>query len=93
MWPSTGRWRGRGGRVKVGAVAMVVLAVFLVARPRTAFAQGTELGPTPWFPIADPEKTPHELFEQNTLGIIRVGEQGWRANRGRYRESLTRRDF
>jgi hypothetical protein len=84
---------GRRGRAKVGAVVLVVLAAFLVGRPRQASATEGELGPTPWFPSADPEKTPLELLEQNTLAIIRIGEQGWRANRGRYRASLTRRDF
>ena len=80
-------------RVKVGAVSLAVLAVVLGARPTAAFAEGGTIGPAPWFPIADPEKTPDELFELNTLGIIRVGEQGWRANRGKYRSSLSRRDF
>ncbi len=52
-----------------------------------------QLGETPWLPVVDPAVGPQETFELNTLDIVRVGEDGWRPNRGKYRSLLSRHDF
>ena len=39
------------------------------------------------------QKGAAETYDQNTLDIIRVGDEGWRANRGKYRSQLSRHDF
>lgn len=62
----------------------------LLGRPADADGR---LGAAPWFPIVEPEANPQETFEQNTLGVVHLGESGWRVNRGRYRALLTRHDF
>lgn len=88
--------RSTGGvrRSPIGALAVVVLAGAVLGLPGRAAAEDDgRLGQAPWFPMIDAEKSAQELVEQNALGIIRVGDQGWRANRGKYRSSLTRVDF
>jgi hypothetical protein len=61
--------------------------------PQAAAADGGQLGASPWFPMVDAEKGAAETYDLNTLDIIRVGEDGWRANRGKYRSLLSRHDF
>jgi len=61
----------------------------LLARPASADGQ---LGAAPWFPLVDPA-SPQETFEQNTLGVVQVGDGGWRVNRGKYRTLVARHDF
>ena len=63
--------------------------VALLARPAAADGQ---LGAAPWFPAVDPA-SPQETLEQNTLGVVEVGDGGWRVNRGKYRALLARHDF
>ena len=61
-----------------------------------AAGHAADLGGTVWVPMVDPEKGPEETFELNTLGVIREGDganAGWRISRGKYRESVSRRDF
>jgi hypothetical protein len=70
----------------------VGLALFVFALARPVLADDGRPGPGPWFPLIDPE-APQETLEHNTLGIVRVGESGWRANRGKYRALLDRHDF
>ena len=80
--------RATGG---IAAGFAAVLVILLVAA-RPALADESRLGEAPWFPLIDPQ-APQETFELNTLGIVHVGESGWRANRGKYRSLLTRHDF
>jgi hypothetical protein len=75
-----------------GAAAAIVVATVLVAA-RASGAEDAGPGASPWFPVVDPQVGPQKTFELNTLEIIRVGEDGWRADRGMYRASLTRHDF
>jgi hypothetical protein len=76
-----------GASTRTAAGIGLVLA--LLARPAAADGQ---LGATPWFPLVDPA-SPQETLEQNTLGVVDVGEHGWRVNRGKYRTLLSRHDF
>lgn len=76
--------------IATGMAALVALLVLAPARP--ARADDGQQGGSPWFPLVDPE-APQETFDRNTLGIVRVGESGWRANRGKYRSLLDRHDF
>jgi hypothetical protein len=74
-----------------GIALLAGLVALLVQR--AALAQTGDMNQQPWFPMVDARKGPSETFELNTLEVIHVGEEGWRANRGKYRESLTRHDF
>jgi hypothetical protein len=76
-----------GASTRTAAGIGLVLA--LLARPAAADGQ---LGAAPWFPAVDPAG-PQETFEHNTLAVVQTGEEGWRANRGKYRTLLTRHDF
>jgi hypothetical protein len=76
-------------RVLVGGAA---LAVALAAAPAVA-AEGGQIGESPWFPFVDVQKGAAETYDLNTLDIIRTGDEGWRANRGKYRSGLSRHDF
>jgi len=76
-------------RVLVGGA---VLSVALAAVPAVA-AEGGQIGDAPWFPFVDVQKGAAETYDLNTLDIIRVGADGWRANRGKYRSGLSRHDF
>src|SRR5262245_35528419 len=61
-----------------------------------AEARAAELGDTVWIPKVDPEKGVEETIELNLLGMIRSDDDGdadWRIFRGKYRESVSRRDF
>jgi hypothetical protein len=74
-------------------LAIVVALAWWLA-PRAVHA--AELGDTVWIPMVDPEKGAEETFALNTLALIREGEGGdadWRICRGKYRESVSRRDF
>jgi len=75
-------------------VAALVIAVMSTGLVRQAVAgePGT-LGPSPWVPLVDGEQDAGELYQLNTLAIVRIGDEGWRVNRGKYRKLLTRHDF
>jgi hypothetical protein len=60
---------------------------------RAALAEDRDIGAQPWFPIIDEAKGPQETFELNTLSVIHIEDEGWRASRGKYRASLSRHDF
>jgi hypothetical protein len=70
---------------------MIAAAIVAIESPATA--EDGRLGARPWFPAVDPETPPQETLEQHRVGIIRVGDHDWRANRGPYRAQLSRRDF
>lgn len=75
------------------AIAAVAGLALLGSGRWAAAEEGGRLGPSPWFPVVDPEAGAQETFDQNTLGIVRVGDEGWRVNRGKYRTLLARHDF
>jgi hypothetical protein len=85
------------------AAFSVLAGALLAARPAAARAAGSgsrpigqsvgQIGDVPWLPVVDPAVGPQETFELNTLDIVRVGEEGWRPNRGKYRSLLSRHDF
>ncbi len=78
----------------VQRVILCVLGVVVSFGP--GVARAAELGDTVWIPMVDPNKGVEETFELNTLGMIRSGDDGdadWRIFRGKYRESVSRRDF
>jgi hypothetical protein len=72
-------------------VVVGLAAVLLAARP--AAAEGGHLGASPWFPHVDADANPQETYDLNTLGVVRLGEEGWRVNRGKYRSLVSRHDF
>ncbi len=90
MRGSTFCWRGlvAGAVLVAGTTGLAGFAV-----PAAAAAEGGQLGASPWFPLVDVEKGAGETYDLNTLDIIRVGEEGWRPNRGKYRSLLSRHDF
>src|SRR4051794_4253102 len=71
---------------------MMILALGTTLVARAAAAADDAPGGTPWFPMVD-TRGPDETFELNTLAVIRVGDDNWRVNRGKYRESVTVHDF
>jgi hypothetical protein len=73
--------------------AIAAGAVLVVALQRPASAEDGRLGAEPWYPFLDPEKSPEEVLERNALAIVRIGDEGWRVNRGSYRSLVSRRDF
>jgi hypothetical protein len=77
------------------AAVAVLAGTLLGARPAAAQSgeTGGQIGEAPWLPVVDPAVGPEETLELNTLDIVRVGEDGWRPNRGKYRSLLSRHDF
>ena len=69
------------------------MLVTALGAARASAAEDASVGASPWFPVVDPAVGPQQTFESNTLEIIRVGDEGWRADRGTYRANLTRHDF
>jgi hypothetical protein len=65
----------------------------IVSAERPAAAEDGRLGAAPWYPLVDPEVGPQETLEQNTLAIVRLGDNGWRVNRGKYRSLVSEYDF
>jgi hypothetical protein len=75
----------------VGTIGVV--AALAVALDRPAAAEDGRLGARPWYPPVEPDKPPEETLDKHTLGIVRVGDNDWRVNRGKYRALMSRRDF
>lgn len=69
----------------------LVIGIMLTAEARWAHA-GDGDG-KPWLPLVGEDDTPAGLYDTHSLSMIRVGEQGWRINRGKYRSSISRHDF
>ena len=47
----------------------------------------------PWFPMVEENATADDVYAAFSLSVVRGGDTVWRVNRGRYRESVARRDF
>ena len=79
------RW-GRSG----AAVALVATATLA---PRLARAGADEEQGRPWFPTVEEGAAPADVYAKYALSVVHVGEDGWRVNRGQYRENVSRQDF
>jgi hypothetical protein len=85
--------RSRCGRIPpLGGLRCVIVLVVLAGAARAAHADD-DSGGKPWFPMVDPRANPSEIYDLNELEVIHVGSDGWRVNRGKYRESVSRHDF
>ena len=82
----------RGPGFGVATFAFALMACAAVARPAQAAETG-QIGTSPWFPFVASPEAAQETYELNTLGIVRVGDESWRADRGKYRALVSRHDF
>jgi len=74
------------------AVATVVALVVTVA-PGRGHAGDDPPPAKPWLPMVEQDAAPEEVYAKYALSVVHVGEEGWRVNRGQYRESVARHDF
>ena len=81
------RWRGKLPAVAAAAAALVATA------PRQARAADDEPPGKPWLPMVEEGASPDEVYAKYALSVVHVGDDGWRVNRGQYRESVSRQDF
>jgi hypothetical protein len=75
---------------------MAVLAgttASLVTIPGVARAGDDERTSKPWLPMVEEDASPDEVYGKYALSVVHVGDEGWRVNRGQYRESVSRKDF
>jgi hypothetical protein len=76
-----------------GLPALVIAAMLTGTARRAVAGEPGTLGASPWFPLVNGEQDVDDVYQQNTLAIVHIGADGWRANRGKYRSLLTRHDF
>src|SRR6187551_1104418 len=77
-------WRG----CRLAIVALVVAA----APGRARAADGVQPA-KPWLPMVEEGASPDEVYAKYALSVVHAGDEGWRVNRGQYRESVSRKDF
>lgn len=75
---------------------MAVLAgtiASLVTIPGVARAGDDQRTAKPWLPMVEEDASVDEVYGKYALSVVHIGEEGWRVNRGQYREGVSRKDF
>jgi hypothetical protein len=84
-------YRSRRGW-RTAAVPAVVALVMTIA-PGRARARDDQQPAKPWLPMVEDGASPDDVYSKYSLSVVHVGDDGWRVNRGQYRESVSRKDF